>query len=115
MESTVLPLELAHEHRNYLPLFGVLLAAGWALAYALEDKRHRSMGIALAGTALLYSSFVTGCARTNSAKICGAPRSKPCIIRHQPACPARGGACAVEFAGRSRAGFANLRPCPQSL
>jgi hypothetical protein len=60
MESTVLPLELAHEHRNYLPLFGVLLAAGWALAYALEDKRHRSMGIALAGTALLYSSFVTG-------------------------------------------------------
>lgn len=31
LESTVLPLEIAHEHRNYLPLLGVLLAAagGW--------------------------------------------------------------------------------------
>lgn len=26
MESTVLPLEIAHEHRNYIPLLGVLLA-----------------------------------------------------------------------------------------
>jgi hypothetical protein len=60
LESTVLPLELAHEHRNYLPLLGVLLAAGWALARALEDGRYRPVGIALAGTALVYSSFVTG-------------------------------------------------------
>lgn len=60
LESTVLPLELAHEHRNYLPLLGVLLAAGWALARALEDERYRPVGIALAGTALVYSSFVTG-------------------------------------------------------
>lgn len=27
LESTVLPLEIAHEHRNYVPLFGFLLAA----------------------------------------------------------------------------------------
>lgn len=26
LESTVYPLELAHEHRNYLPMFGILLA-----------------------------------------------------------------------------------------
>lgn len=26
MESTVIPLELVHEHRNYLPMFGILLA-----------------------------------------------------------------------------------------
>lgn len=26
MESTVYPLELVHEHRNYLPMFGILLA-----------------------------------------------------------------------------------------
>ncbi|WP_411879205.1 pilus assembly protein PilF [Polaromonas sp. YR568] len=60
LESTVLPLELAHEHRNYLPLLGVLLAAGWALARALEDGRYRPVGIALAGTVLVYTCFVTG-------------------------------------------------------
>lgn len=60
LESTALPLELAHEHRNYLPLLGVLLAAGWALARALRDERYRAVGIALAGTAVVYSSFVTG-------------------------------------------------------
>ncbi len=26
MESTILPLELVHEHRNYLPVYGILLA-----------------------------------------------------------------------------------------
>lgn len=26
LESTIFPLELAHEHRNYLPMFGILLA-----------------------------------------------------------------------------------------
>lgn len=31
MESTVLPLEIAHEHRNYLPLLGVLLAVAGAV------------------------------------------------------------------------------------
>jgi hypothetical protein len=61
LESTVLPLELAHEHRNYLPVLGVLLVAGWALVRALEtSKQHRTAGIVLAGIALVYSSFVTG-------------------------------------------------------
>lgn len=60
LESTALPLELAHEHRNYLPLLGVLLAAAWALARALEDGRYRPVGITLVATALVYSSFVTG-------------------------------------------------------
>ena len=30
MESTLLPLEIAHEHRNYLASYGVLLAAAWS-------------------------------------------------------------------------------------
>jgi hypothetical protein len=61
LESTVLPLELAHEHRNYLPLLGVLLVAAWALVRALEGPRqHRTAGLLLAGLALVYSSFVTG-------------------------------------------------------
>lgn len=60
LESTVLPLELAHEHRNYLPVLGILLAAGWALIRALESKGPRkTMGVALASTALVYFPLVT--------------------------------------------------------
>jgi protein O-mannosyl-transferase len=60
LESTVLPLELVHEHRNYLPLLGILLAAGWALMLALERKgTHRTIGVALAAGALAYFSLVT--------------------------------------------------------
>ena len=60
LESTVLPLELAHEHRNYIPLFGIVLAGAWALLYSLENTGPRkTVGIALAGTALVYFSMVT--------------------------------------------------------
>jgi hypothetical protein len=60
LESTVLPLELAHEHRNYLPLFGMVLIAGWGLLHALEGKGERkTLGVALAVGALAYCSFVT--------------------------------------------------------
>lgn len=60
MESTVLPLEIAHEHRNYLPILGILLAGGWALLHALESKgAHKTIGAALATAALAYFPFVT--------------------------------------------------------
>lgn len=60
MESTVLPLEIAHEHRNYLPLFGLLLAAAALLSRALEaGEARRTVGLALAGVALVYFPFVT--------------------------------------------------------
>jgi hypothetical protein len=38
LESTILPLELAHEHRNYLADFGILLAATCAVAQAPLKK-----------------------------------------------------------------------------
>jgi hypothetical protein len=60
MESTALPLEIAHEHRNYLPLLGILLAAAWALIRALESTGPRkTLGVALAVAALAYFPFVT--------------------------------------------------------
>lgn len=60
MESTVLPLEIAHEHRNYLPILGILLAAAWALLHALESTGARkTIGVALAFAALTYFPFVT--------------------------------------------------------
>lgn len=60
MESTVLPLEIAHEHRNYLPILGILLTAAWALISALESKGARkTIGVALVTVALTYFPFVT--------------------------------------------------------
>jgi hypothetical protein len=60
LESTVLPLELAHEHRNYLPLLGLLLAGGWGLLQSLQSKGERkTVGVALALAALVYCTFVT--------------------------------------------------------
>lgn len=60
LESTVLPLELVHEHRNYVPLFGVLLALASALPPALAAPGLRkTLGLTLAATALAYCAFVT--------------------------------------------------------
>jgi hypothetical protein len=60
LESTALPLELTHEHRNYLPLFGLALAAGWGLLQALQCKGERkTIGVTLALAALAYCGFVT--------------------------------------------------------
>lgn len=39
LESTVIPLELAFEHRNYLPMFGILLPLAY---YALDSRSHSS-------------------------------------------------------------------------
>lgn len=61
LESTVLPLEIAHEHRNYVPLFGVLLVGAWALLEVLgRAGPRRTFGVALAVAALGYSALVTG-------------------------------------------------------
>lgn len=39
LESTIIPLELAFEHRNYLPMFGILLPLAY---YALDARVHLS-------------------------------------------------------------------------
>jgi hypothetical protein len=60
MESTFLPLEIVHEHRNYLPLFGILLAVVSVLVRTLEyPGPGKTFGIALMTTMLAYFSFVT--------------------------------------------------------
>jgi protein O-mannosyl-transferase len=38
MESTVLPLELVHEHRNYFPMIGILLPLGFYALYPLRSR-----------------------------------------------------------------------------
>jgi protein O-mannosyl-transferase len=60
MESTFLPLELVHEHRNYLPLFGILLAVVSVLVRILEKPGPaKTLGITLIVTMLVYFPFVT--------------------------------------------------------
>lgn len=60
MESTVLPLELAHEHRNYLPLLGLLVALAAALSQAMERaKIQPRAAAALVALALLVCTGVT--------------------------------------------------------
>lgn len=60
LESTFLPLEIAHEHRNYLPLFGTLLALVSLLMRLVGAGGSRKVaGVALLGAMLAYSSFIT--------------------------------------------------------
>jgi len=55
LESTVVPLEIAHEHRNYLPDYGLLLAV---CAGACQLRLHRHAGaIRIGGAALLLLLF----------------------------------------------------------
>src|SRR5690606_28809210 len=40
LESTVFPLELYFEHRNYLPMIGILLAAAiWVVNVSIQGRR----------------------------------------------------------------------------
>lgn len=60
LESTVLPLEIAHEHRNYLPLFGVLLVVFSGLRSALDCRGPlRTLAIVLLVGMLTYFPMVT--------------------------------------------------------
>ena len=44
MESTIFPLELVHEHRNYFPSFGIILGITYLMSVAFErvEIRHGS-------------------------------------------------------------------------
>jgi tetratricopeptide (TPR) repeat protein len=57
LESTLLPLEIVHEHRNYLADYGIILAASSALA---EAKFHRlSPLITKAAPLMLFILFAS--------------------------------------------------------
>jgi hypothetical protein len=53
LESTFLPLEIAHEHRNYLPSYGILVLVGYGLLNPLLYKHTLPFRqIAIAGLVL---------------------------------------------------------------
>ncbi|HEX2797237.1 MAG TPA: tetratricopeptide repeat protein, partial [Immundisolibacter sp.] len=51
MESTLIPLEIAHEHRNYLPLVGLACASAWLLV----DFYQRTPRPALVATGIVLA------------------------------------------------------------
>ncbi|MDX1488340.1 MAG: tetratricopeptide repeat protein, partial [Acidiferrobacterales bacterium] len=57
LESTVINLEIAHEHRNYLALVGPLLVVAQLVALALRRLHVRTLGIAIAAAALTFGSI----------------------------------------------------------
>jgi protein O-mannosyl-transferase len=62
LESTILALELVHEHRNYLPAFGLLLAAAEVVRLYLLPKLgdFRLLAITLALAPITILTFNTG-------------------------------------------------------
>lgn len=56
IESSVLSLEIAHEHRNYLPMFGLLLVTGY---YGLHPNiMTKHLSIKVAGMAIIFAYYV---------------------------------------------------------
>lgn len=61
LESTFLPLEIAHEHRNYLPVFGIALVAAWGVGQLIRQSGwKRTLGLALGAVALAHTALITG-------------------------------------------------------
>jgi len=59
LESTVIPLEMAHEHRNYLADYGILLALGSAISQAPLQRAGRVLKTALPILFLVLFSYTT--------------------------------------------------------
>ena len=59
LESTIIPLEVAHEHRNYLADFGILLAVGAFVSQLKMHHRGRLIRIGSAALFLLMFSYTT--------------------------------------------------------
>ena len=60
LESSFIPLELVHEHRNYLPLFGLCLVPISMLAsQEIRPGVQKTIIVAALGAVLAYFGFVT--------------------------------------------------------
>lgn len=59
MESTILPLELVFEHRNYVPLYGLLLGIVATLGFSTRFVQQRQLLLSLALFATLLFAGLT--------------------------------------------------------
>jgi len=61
LESTVIPLEIAHEHRNYLPDYGLLLVIIYYLGHS-KIRKWLSLGAQIGLISILLLLFASGTA-----------------------------------------------------
>lgn len=59
LESTIVPLEIIHEHRNYLAALGPLVAISYLLAFSLANKIPQAFRISLIGLVVFCLGFAT--------------------------------------------------------
>ncbi len=59
MESGIIGLEIAHEHRNYVPSFGILFALSYGLAWLTARLAQPWLGVALAVCYVAALAFST--------------------------------------------------------
>lgn len=60
LESTFIPLELVHEHRNYLALLGILLVPiPWLDSLVAKPGVTRTLALTLVAGAIAYPGFIT--------------------------------------------------------
>lgn len=64
MESTLLPLELAFDHRNYLPMAGLILGIVCLVAPWLHARAERAAGLIFALVALAFAGTTAAWAYT---------------------------------------------------
>jgi len=56
IESTVLPLELYFEHRNYLPMLGIFISLAW---YAIKlFETQKTLVVSIASLVLILNTFI---------------------------------------------------------
>jgi hypothetical protein len=103
LEGSIIPLELAHEHRNYLPGLGVLTAGTLALAELLATPRRR---VGAAALALLLLAAVT----STRASLWASPSALiESDLRHHPHSPRlwyEAGRLRLEAAGQDAGRYA---------
>lgn len=58
IESTIFPIELYFEHRNYIPALGILLAAAELLNRAWQYLNARSMRLVFRTALVLYAAYI---------------------------------------------------------
>lgn len=60
LESTLIPLEIAHDHRNYLPMWGILLIIVWYLARPYPKlSDHPALRYSVIALVFVMMSFAT--------------------------------------------------------
>jgi protein O-mannosyl-transferase len=59
MESSFIGLEIAHEHRNYLPSFGLIMAGACGVAFLAQRLARPRIGVALLAFCVSMLAFVT--------------------------------------------------------